>query len=340
MKMMKFRYLTLIAAVVLGASCAKDAKEGKNDSAKTYFEAWVSQNYPGALKTGLGAYILKDEPGTGSPAGTAAYLRIAFSSFTLDGNMASSTYEHMARRTGSYKKTSYYGPTIAYRGSALDQLPVGIEEAVASMKEGGKRTVAVPGWLTGTTRYDSPEEYLEEESGTDYIYELELVEAISDIEIWEKDSLANYVSRHYPDAVEDSEIAGFWYIPSDTGTGKEIAADSTVYINYTGRRLDGTVFDTTIADTAKVWGLWSSSKTYSPVQINWNSATEDYTAITMGSDETTVVKGFAYALSKMHGMEKGTGLFWSDMGYAASGSGDAIPSYSPLIFELEMTSKP
>jgi FKBP-type peptidyl-prolyl cis-trans isomerase len=39
-------------------------------------------------------------------------------------------------------------------------------------------------------------------------------------------------------------------------------------------------------------------------------------------------------------MEKGVGVFYSNLGYQYSGSGASIPGYAPLIFEVEIVEKP
>ena len=135
----------------------------------------------------------------------------------------------------------------------------------------------------------------------------------------------------------DSTMFGYYYKqvnpPSDTTT---FPKDTTFYINYTGRLLDGKVFDTSIEDTAKVYGLYSAKKTYAPKYVNMK---ENYKDITMGasSSETgsTLVDGFSYCLSKMRTGEKGICIFYSDLGYKGSGSG-MIPAFSPLRFDIEM----
>ena len=45
-------------------------------------------------------------------------------------------------------------------------------------------------------------------------------------------------------------------------------------------------------------------------------------------------------LKQMKAGEKGLGIFTSDLGYQASGSGSSIPGYAPLVFEIELTAKP
>ena len=38
--------------------------------------------------------------------------------------------------------------------------------------------------------------------------------------------------------------------------------------------------------------------------------------------------------------EKGVGMFFSAYGYDYSGSGNTIPAYAPLVFEIEIVDKP
>lgn len=340
MNMKKTIYTILpLTAMMLLHSCARPAETGLNDAAVLYFESWISQNYPTATKTPLGSYIISEETGSGTPMSIFPYFRINYSSYTLDGELSGTTVESVARQNNIYSKTTFYGPMFGYRGENYDAMSSGLEEILSMMNGGGRCKVAIPGWLSTSDRYDTPEEYIKNCSGTDLIYDLELVEPIFDIESWEKDSLTRFVRNNWPGARQDS-LDGFWYQRLDSGSDKSITKDSTVYINYIGRRLDGAVFDTNIADTAKVWGLYSDSKEYAPAKIKWYSSDQDYKSITMGSDESSIIEGFAFALSRMHRMEKGICFFWSGLGYSASGSGSSIPAYCPLSFEIEMTTEP
>ena len=141
----------------------------------------------------------------------------------------------------------------------------------------------------------------------------------------------------------DSTSYGFYYQqlkePADTHSFK---ADTSIYINYTGRLLNGQVFDTTIADTAKVHNIYSSSNTYSPVKITWGESYTDLTMTASGSSSSSsIISGFQKTLWEMrHPYEKGVGMFFSSYGYGSSGSGNTIPSFSPLVFEIEIVDKP
>ncbi|MBR5703378.1 MAG: FKBP-type peptidyl-prolyl cis-trans isomerase [Bacteroidales bacterium] len=337
---MKLRYIIMAASLLALVSCAKEKTAGKNDDAKRYFDAWISQNYPAATKTPLGAYILSETPGTGILPEDSIYVRINYSCYTLDGTLQSTTNEKLARKCGLYTNTDYYGPLVAYRGEKQESLSAGTEEAISTMRMGGRKTVVIPGWLSETKRYNSAEKYVENCSGTDYIYEFEVIECFNDVDRWERDSLLRYLAANYPAAKEDTTCQGLFYLKTRDGLDKEFASDTTVYFNYTGRLLNGKVFDTTIADTAKVWGLYSSSKTYQQTKINWCSDSKDFTSITMGDSENSTVTGFARGLSLMHPGEAGICFFISKYGYKGSGSGSTIIGYTPLCFELDNTEAP
>lgn len=325
-------------ALAVAGGCAKTVSTNVGEEAKRLFDAWMYVHYPDLQPTELGAYVLEETEGDGELVGTpenAPYLRVNYTVTDLDGDVSMTSYKTMAQQLGDYDPTYYYGSRFWYRSD--DALYAGLDEAVSSMRVGGKKTVIVPSWLVTSSRYDTAQEYVTNASGSssDGIYSVGIVEIVDDVVEWEIDSLTRYLSVAHPDiAPTDSLKYGFYYkqitAPTDTTS---FSTDSTLFINYIGRLLNGQVFDTNIADTAKRYDLYSSSSTYEPVQINWDA--DDYTNITMTSDETSVIDGFAYALSLMRSYEKGVAIFYSGLGYGSSGSGNCIPEYAPLIFEIE-----
>lgn len=333
--MMK-RYIlwAALAAAALCTGCAKSPVSGINEANKAFLEAWVKVHHPDARKTSMGAYVIEETKGTGEALGTAddsPYVRVNFIYSDLDGNILDYNTEPLAKQLGTYEECNFYGPEIWVR--ADNGVPAGIEEALADMNIGGKKKVMIPGWLLTTTIYDTAQEYYDNETGTDAIYTIEPLEIIKDIVKWEVDSLCSYLGRNYPTkSPEDSLKYGYYYIrtgePSDTCGFRK---DTTIYINYIGRLLNGTVFDTSIADTAKFYGIYNPSTTYGPKSISCN---ETYSSIQMGS--SSVIDGFAYTIYQMHSFEKGTGIFYSAYGYEYSGSGETIPPYSPLRFDIEV----
>lgn len=331
---MKMRKIIIYTALMLAAltSCAKDPA-AKTDASKAYFDAWIEVNHPEAQATEMGVYILEDTPGTGETVaemGNDGYIRLEFSTYDLNGKVSSTTSEELSKQVGSYSETVYYGPRIFSRSK--DVLQIGLYEALKGMKVGGSRKVAIPGWLFTTAKYDSIDKYIKKSESQHALYDLKVVERIDDVKEWELNWLDGYVHYYYPGT--DSLKTGFYYIQTQAPTKTEFPEDTTIYINYTGRLLNGRVFDTTIENTAKDYGLYKSSRSYKPIQINWKK--EDYTKITMGSDESKLVEGFAYGLHQMRKYEKGIMFFYSGLGYGASASNSSIPEYSPLIFEVEL----
>lgn len=343
---MKKTIIALIFASVL-VSCAQDTTPGKSTLAKMYLDEYMADKHSDAVQTTLGVYIFPDNEivGTGAAVGDSLFIRMDYSITDLQGNYSSSTLEQINRQVGSFEERNYYGPQVLLRGT--DNLAVGIEEMLLGngtsfgpMKIGGTRKALIPGWLTGTTRYGSPEEYVQKASGNNTIYIITLKDAFNDEERWEKDSLARYVAAKLPNAVEDKEIAGIsskggWYYARKTKPRNEDAftVDSKIYCNYTLTLLDGTVIDSNKQRVAEENNFYSASATYEPKLINWN---QDYTQISMTSSADDVVDGFANAFLHMHQGESGTVVFWSYLGYYASGSGKLIPPYCPLRFDIEI----
>lgn len=344
-----------IAAALLLAGCAKTVTPGPNEANKRYFDAWMQLNHPEAEPSGLGIYVLENIDGDGIEVKEDGFALVDFKITDLEGNISSYTDAQTAKQLGEYSETSYYGPKVWTTHKTTIQ--AGLGDAIYGMKAGGYKKVIVPSWLMTSKGFDTAQDYLDyydEDNSSSFestMYEIEVKDFTEDINKWQIDSIGRFfgnssvmVDGRPADQVfsgmtaADSVSTGFYYkqisAPVDTTSFDN---DTTIYINYTGKLLNGLVFDTTIERVAKDNGLYSASRTYEPVQINWG---EEYTKITMGSDKTTVIGGFALTLWQMRPMEKGVGVFYSNYGYQYSGSGSSIPGYAPLIFEIEIVEKP
>lgn len=331
--------LCVIAAIVM-TGCAKTVSSGPNEANKRYFDAWLSLNYPNAEKAGRGIYIIEETEGTGDEVTEDGYVVLDYVATDLEGTISAYTDSETARQLGEYAVTTYYGPTVwtTFEGT----IQAGLMDALKGMKVGGSKKFIIPSWLMSYKSYDTEEQYLDaSSSSSDAIYSLTVKDFTDSINVYEIEQIKKYISDN-PETFNDrmtNDTTGFYYQPvsEDIDTEDTFASDTTIYINYTGKLLNGLVFDTTIEKVAKDNGLYSSSKTYEPVQINWG---ESYSDITMGSDESSIISGFALTLWQMHPMEKGIGVFYSPLGYGYSGSGSSIPAYAPLIFEIEIVEEP
>lgn len=339
------RYLALALPLLAAFSCAKAPSEGPNDDARLYLESWVLVHHPDAVRTALGAFVLSETPGTGEAVGSeedSPLVRVDYVATSLDGTVLGTSIESVSQQIGDYSFGNYYGPVIWNRGQGA--LAAGIDEAISSMRVGGAKTIVLPGWLQTSLRYDTAEDYLKKVSGgTPSIYEIRLREIITDIARWETDSIGSYIPKAFPGkTVLDSLEYGFYYFRTGEPSVEEaFASDTTIYINYIGRLLNGAVFDTNIRDSAKFYGIYSASRTYGPSSVSFSREGEgEDGTITVQMGSSSVITGFGDALKQMHPHEKGSGVFYSTLGYGSSGSGLTIPAYSPLRFDIEVVDKP
>ena len=327
---------SLVLAAALSVACNKTDSENPNEATQRYFDAWRAIYYPGAVEKN-GIYIIDDEPGTGLEWRES--LPITFLTYVmrdLDGTVAYNSDEQWAKQLGTWNQTYYYGPQVVTTGESLSY--AGLDALLDGMRQGGTRTAIVPSWMMTYDRYDSVKDYLKHETEVSAtIYTIKFIEQTANLYTYELDHMRDYAASHW--GVTDTLSTAAVFFKSFTefeSEPLEMPTDTTVYIDYIGRRMsDGQVFDTTIADTAKFYNIYDPSRTYTPVSVSW---AETATEIKMGGN--SVVKGFAYGLKAMHAGEKASFLFGYNLGYSSSGSGNLIPPYAALRFDVEMVPEP
>jgi FKBP-type peptidyl-prolyl cis-trans isomerase FklB len=101
--------------------------------------------------------------------------------------------------------------------------------------------------------------------------------------------------------------SGLQYKVITSGTGNAPTTANRVTVHYTGKLVDGTIFD-------------------SSIQRNQPA--------TFGV--TQVIRGWTEALQLMHEGDKWILYIPQDLAYGAAGKGAQIPPYSTLVFELEL----
>lgn len=329
--------LSILAAAAVSAACAKVVLETSNESAKRFYDSYVEVHYGDGLTPvgNCGAYILEDSVGSGECVDGFDVIFAHYTKYDLDGNITSTTVADTAKKIRSWSESAFYGPRVMIK----KDMYAGIEHAFSGMKVGGKRRVIIPKWLMTYNRYETYEEYFKKTNEEEHcIIDVTVTGVAEDIDKWELDSLKNCLDRfiaerNIPEESIDTIDAGLYLIRlKETEKDTTVwAADTTFKVNYTGRLLNGQVFDTTVKDTAKVYHLYNESKSYSPSTVSWKTEASE---ITLGGSSTIV--GFNQALSCIRRGETVVAMFVSGFGYGASGSGSSIPAYSPLSFEIEM----
>ncbi len=328
----------LLLGACLLASCAKSDTGKTNETGVRYLNAWMDIHYPSAVEKD-GVFIVEDNPGTGSPWDET--IETSFITYTvreLNGTVSANTDEDWAKQLGTWDQTHYYGQQVLVTGKGLSY--AGLDAILKGMRVGGTRTAVIPSWMMTLERYDTLDEYKKQDSGsnTSAIYTIKLLGQTDNLLDYEYEMLSDYAWKTWK--VSDTLSTGRIFFKSFTqfdGEPEAMPNDTTVYINFTGRRIpDGQVFDTSIADTAKFYHIYNPSKTYAPVSVTWSSEASE---LKMGGI-SNLIDGFKYGLHAMHPEEKASFAFGFSLGYGTKSSGKLIPSYAALRYDIEMVPKP
>ncbi len=361
--MTRFIRNIFFSALLIGTiSCAVKVEDTSNDKNQRYLEKWIGTNYPDAIQSPLGTYILSETPSTVADAAKVeedGWVVVDFTSKKLDGTVQNTTLLEIAEKyLPSKNRKDYYYPQIFITSTGA--IMAGLNDVLLGMEVGESKTVLIPSWLMSYKQHNTAEEYTKET--TEYgntIYELKIVDFYKDINDRDTELMLEHVAD-FALTIADTVETGFFYYtlePGDEPTPPEEGenpeegepeqekADSSIYINYIGtflnynsdKELVKKTFDTSIENVAKDFGLYKSSNTYKQKLITWG---ENFSETKM--EDNAVISGFSKTLwqLKEKGDKKGVGVFWSQLGYGATGATDAIPAYSPLIFTIEVADKP
>ena len=115
---------------------------------------------------------------------------------------------------------------------------------------------------------------------------------------------------------------GLYVIVEKRGNGAKVAVGKQVKINYTGRLLDGEVFDTNIETIAQESGVYTAGRTYEPMTY------------TVG--QMSLIEGWERGVMGQPAGSKLKLVMPSSLAYGAQGAGADILPYTPLTFEIEI----
>lgn len=121
----------------------------------------------------------------------------------------------------------------------------------------------------------------------------------------EKEDLQAYLTTN--NITTEPTASGMYYIETLEGTSRLAEAGDVVRVHYTGKLLNGDVFD--------------SSEGRDPIEF------------TLGAGR--VIPGWDEGIAYMKTGGKATLIIPSDLAYGAQGSG-TIPGYSTLVFDVEL----
>jgi len=138
----------------------------------------------------------------------------------------------------------------------------------------------------------------------------------------EPDDIAAYVKENNITAKPTAD--GLYVIVKKRGNGPKVAMGKEVSMNYTGRLLDGTIFDSSVESDARSGEIYNANRKYEPMTY------------TVGKDK--LIEGWEQGVM---GMPEGTVLqlvIPSALAYGPRQASPIILPYSPLVFDIEIVS--
>lgn len=283
------RYSFLLALAVLLVACTKEYASITEED-EINIQAYISANNLSMQKFDTtGAYYSVVSPGVGPELDYTKQIPLIFTVKSLDGKYTSQDtfINHYAGRFG------YYTPNV-------------LREAImANLKnEGGTIRVIVPSRKAYGRNGSGP---IPGNASLDYT-----------VKVLERAKLAQYEDAVIQSYLSKNSLIGFtksadgiWYKITEPGTGtKIIGLDSTVTFNYTGKLLNGTVFETNEGVSTILSGYIPSWQKIVPLIKEG------------GSVRFVAPSSFSYGLA----------------GSQASSVGQiSIPAFAPLDFDVKVT---
>jgi FKBP-type peptidyl-prolyl cis-trans isomerase FkpA len=117
--------------------------------------------------------------------------------------------------------------------------------------------------------------------------------------------------------------SGLKYVVTKFSAGRKPLAGDSVWVNYTGKLLNGKVFDSSVASVAQASGLSQPGRNYEPI------------ALKVGAGQ--VIPGWDEGLLLLNEGSKATFIIPYNLAYGERGTPDgSIPPFSSLVFDVEL----
>lgn len=222
---------------------------------------------------------------------------------------------------------------------ASPNFPGNLHEGLLLMHVGDQATFAIEAdTLAKFMQPDQMPPTYQRGTGQKFYYEINLQDIVTKEELEEEREAfmaeAQQRQENEPqmiaDYVRDNGIAakpnadGLYVIVKKRGNGPKVATGKEVAVNYTGRLLDGTMFDSSVESDAKDGDIHNPQRTYEPLTY------------TQGRGQ--LIPGWEQGVE---GQPEGSQLqliIPSALGYGPRGAGQLIPPFSPLVFDIEIVS--
>ncbi|MGM0579371.1 MAG: FKBP-type peptidyl-prolyl cis-trans isomerase [Bacteroidota bacterium] len=116
--------------------------------------------------------------------------------------------------------------------------------------------------------------------------------------------------------------SGLYYMITEETSGEKPEAGDTVRVNYVGKLMDGTIFDTSYEDIATEADILNEEREYGPIEIPIGKG--------------RVIQGWDEGIMLLNEGSEATLYIPSGLAYGPRAAGAAIPANSTLIFDVEL----
>jgi len=189
------------------------------------------------------------------------------------------------------------------------QVIAGFAEGVALMHKGDKAVLLIPSPLAFGTSGAAPVV----PANTPVRFEVELLDINPNFTVPDDNLIQTYLANNKITTAQ-KQASGLYFVPTVTNpSGTPATAGKTVSVLYTGKLLNGQVFD--------------ASSQHGNVPLSFM----------VGATPKQVIAGFDEGVSLMRKGEKATLLIPSALAYGATGAGTSINPNTTLLFEIEVT---
>ncbi len=320
------------------ASCAQEEEYTISDIELRTVNDWVAKNRPDMEQVAEGLYMKLHKL---SPTSTEIayegtnWVQYTYLCKTLDNNYCYNMYPEIANQLGFFNYTTHYTPEQTSIYSMTYSANAALTYAIPRMNPGDSVE------MVGTSKYmysgliaagsgESPSGYSGNrllQENTPATINMKYNNFIANMNTYERAEVLKYAQDKLQLTEQDSvKDFSLMYIKKlvELPEADTVKLDSTVTINYTGRFIDGFVFDTNVIEIAKENHIYNSEKEYKPMDFIYN--------------DSEFVAGFTQAIKLMKLGEKAEVVFTSNLGYASQGNTGAtwIQANTPLVFNIEV----
>jgi FKBP-type peptidyl-prolyl cis-trans isomerase FkpA len=295
---------------------AEKAEQQKGIDDKLLQDYFAKNNIK-PLKTASGLYYTIEKEGTGEKIKSGLSVTVNYTGMFIDGKKFDSNTDPEFKHTTPFDLEVGVGHVIK-----------GWDEGLQLLKKGSKATLYIPSVLA----YGSMGRGQQMPPNAILIFEVEVLKVVTEEEKKkeaEEKQKAAQADAAKQNAIDDKLLqdyfaknnikatktaSGMYYVITQKGLCENAKPGKKVTMNYTGKLLDGTVFDS-----------------------NTDPAKGHVQPFTFTLGQGMVIKGWDEGVQLLKLGSRGTFYIPSSLGYGSQGAGASIPANAVLVFDVEVT---